>query len=176
MEKGEFSKSWKDAPKLMFFDLQKKTETWNGYFMTSYIWKISSWYQITCESYSLSDLNFTVCELPFSAANTLPEKWAGSLLQCTGLAEGAAANTKLLEWAFLSASPPASNNSGLQPQKESKDGTASRVRPTPRPVEVAGAVGELRAVASFAKELFHPLLFPRGVFLFCGTPRCEYNI
>ena len=44
------------------------------------------------------------------------------------------------------------------------------MRPTPRPVEVAGAVGELRAVASFAKELSHPLLFPREVFVFCGTP------
>ena len=44
------------------------------------------------------------------------------------------------------------------------------MRPTPRPVEVDAPVGELRAVASFAKELFHPLLFPRGVFLFSGTP------
>ena len=64
----------------------------------------------------------------------------------------------------------ASNYTGLQPQKESKDGTASQVRPTPRPLEVDAPVGELRAVASFAKELSHPLLFPREVFVFCGTP------
>ena len=33
-------------------------------------------------------MNFTVCELPFSAANTLPEKWAGSLLQCSACVQG----------------------------------------------------------------------------------------
>ena len=54
--------------------------------------------------------------------------------------------------------------------KESKDETASQERPTPRPVEVDAPVGELRAVASFANGLFHPLLFPRVVFVFCGTP------